>query len=201
MELSNIKILSFLVLAPYIFGTSPVDSTYSEYSFGIGSGQYASHDCSGNIDRNSIVDAGVKITHKFESPFRIGIGASIASLNGEKKKFIYPDIAFDNNYGSIGTTGVRFGPESGPFLEFSFLDQVPFYTGKGCLRTGVCINPLDNTKLWLGMNTGPYNKIGFAGQFDFPITNNQFLFLNGRYGESDGIPEYGFSIGTRIRIK
>jgi hypothetical protein len=201
MELSNFKMLSFLILAPYIVGSSPADSSFDEYAFGIGGGQYATYDCSGQPHPNSIIDVGVKVTHKFEAPFRIGLGASVISLNGKTGVFPYPDLAFDFKYFSLGTTGIRVGEEGGPYGELSVLDQVPFFSGKGCVRMGVGLKTSEYTRLWLGVNTFPYNKRAFAGQFDFPITNNQFLFLNGRYGESSGVPEYGYSIGTRIRIK
>jgi len=199
--LSNFKILSFLILAPYIVGTAPADTSFDEYSMGIGGGQYATYDCSGNAHPNSMVYVGVKVTHKFETPFRVGLAASVVSVNGDKGGIVYPDLALDFKYFSFGTTGIRIGSENGPYAELGVLDQVPFLSGKGCFRLGVCMNPTECTRLWLGMNTFPYHKDGLAGQFDFPITNNQFLFLNGRYGESSGVPEYGFSIGTRIRIK
>jgi hypothetical protein len=201
MEHSNFKMLSFLILAPYIFGSSPADSSFAEYAFGIGGGQYATYDCSGQAHPNSIVDVGVKVTHKFESPFRIGLGVSVFSLNGKTSAIPYPDLALDFKYFSLGTTGIRVGVEGGPYGEISVLDQVPFFSGKGCIRMGVGMKTSEYTRLWLGVNTFPYNKNALAGQFDFPITNNQFLFFNGRYGESDGVPEYGFSVGTRIRIK
>ena len=201
MDLSNFKILSFLILAPYIVGTSPSDSTFDEYSIGVGGGQYATYDCSGNAHPNSMVDVGVKVTHKFESPFRVGLAASITSVNGEKVGTVYPDLALDYKYFSFGTTGLRVGLENGPYAELSLLDQVPFFSGKGCLRMGVCMNPTEYTRLWLGINKFPYNNNGFAGQFDFPITSNQFLFFNGRYGKSGGVPEYGFSVGMRVRVQ
>ncbi|MCX6122596.1 MAG: hypothetical protein NTX44_13385 [Ignavibacteriales bacterium] len=201
MEPKNLTMLSFLILAPYVVGVSPADSSFDEYACGIGGGQYATYDCSGHAHPNSIVDAGVKVTHKFETPFRIGLGASVISINGKAGVVPYPDLAFDFKYFSLGTTGIRVGAEGGPYGELAVLDQVPFFSGKGCFRIGVGMNTSEYTRLWLGVNTFPYNKSAFAGQFDFPITNNQFLFFNGRYGESSGIPEYGFSVGTRIRIK
>jgi hypothetical protein len=200
MELSNFKMLSFLILAPYIIGSSPADSSYDEYAYGVGGGQYATYDCSGQAHPNSLVEVGAKVTHKFESPFRVGLAASVISVDGKIGAVPYLDLALDCKYFSLGTTGVRVGLEDGPYGELSVLDQVPFFTGKGCFRMGVGMKPSENTRLWLGINTFPYNKNAFAGQFDFPISNNQFLFLNGRYGESGGVPEYGFSVGTRIRI-
>jgi hypothetical protein len=201
LKLSIIKNISFLILGPYMFGLSPADSSYDEYAFGIGGGQYATYDCSGQAHPNSIVDAGVKVTHKFEAPFRVGMCMSFYSLHGETRAVPYPDLALDFKYFSLGTTGVRIGLEGGPYGELSFLDQVPLFTGKGCFRAGVGLKTSEDARIWLGVNTFPYNKGAFAGQLDFPITNNQFLFFNGRYGESSGVPEYGFSIGTRIRIK
>jgi len=192
--------LSVLILAPYIAGPSPADSSFSEYSFGAGGGQYATYDCSGQAHPNSIADIGVKVTHKFEAPFRIGASASVVSFNGRTNVIPYPDLAFDFKYFSLGTTGIRVGSEDGYYAELSAFDQVPLFTGKGFLRAGAGMRPGANTRLWLGVNTFPYHKTAFAGQLDFPITNNQFLFFNGRFGESGGVHEYGFSFGTRIRM-
>jgi len=193
--------LSFLILAPYIVGSSPADSSFDEYSFGVGGGQYATYDCSGQAHPDPIFDVGAKVTHKFEAPFRIGIGASVISCDGNIIAVPYPDLALDFKYFSFGTTGIRIGAEGGPYGELSVLDQVPFFSGKGCFRMGIGMKTSEYTRLWLGVNQIPYNKSAFAGQFDFPIANNQFLFINGRYGESSGVPEYGFSVGTRIRIR
>jgi hypothetical protein len=197
----NLKWLFILALAPYLVGWTPADSSFNEYSVGVGGGQFASYDCAGNAHQNSFGDVGVKVTRKYATPFRVGLSASVAAKDGKMIAFAYPDIAYDSKYFSVGTTGLRIGLEDGPYAEISGFDQVPFFSGRGCFRTGVCVKPSENTHLWLGMNTIPYDKNGFAGQFDFPITSNQFLFFNGRYGESGGVPEYGFSIGTRIRLR
>jgi hypothetical protein len=201
LKLSHLKKLSFLILVPYIVGSAPADSSFDEYAFGIGGGQYATYDCSGQAHPNSLVDAGVKVTHKFEAPFRVGLAASVGSLNGKTGVMPYPDLALDFKYFSLGTTGIRIGLEDGPYGEFSCLDQVPFFSGKGCFRLGMGLKPTENTRLWVGVNSLPYRNTGMAGQLDFPVSSNQFLFINGRYGESGGVPEYGISLGTRIRIR
>jgi len=66
LKLSTVQKLSFLVLTPYIVGWSPVDSSYDDYSVGVGGGQYATYDCEGNAHPNSFADAGVKVTHKLK---------------------------------------------------------------------------------------------------------------------------------------
>jgi hypothetical protein len=200
MKLLTLQKLSFLFLTPYIVGWAPADSSYDEYTFGVGGGQYATYDCAGNAHPNSFVDGGVKVTHKFVSPFRIGLNTSIASLDKKARIFPYPDLALDYRYFSLGTTGIRIGSEDDIYGEISLLNQVPFFSGKGFLHAGVGMNVAEGTHLWLGMNTFPYNNAGVAGQIDFPIANNQFLFINGRAGQSGGVSEYGFSIGTRVRI-
>jgi hypothetical protein len=84
--------------------------------------------------------------------------------------------------------------------EFSFFDQVPCFSGKGCARIGVGVNVYENTHLWKGKNTIPYDRPAWAGQIEFPISQGQFLFFNGRNGLFTDIPEYGFSIGTKWRL-
>ena len=201
MKLSIAQTLPFLILTPYILGSSPADSSFDEYSFGVGGGQYASYDCAGVAHPNSFGDAGVKFTHKFEGPFRIGLAVSGISANGNSGGIPYPDLALDYKYFSVGTTGVRVGSEDGTYGEISVFDQVPFFSGRGCFRMGVGFKPTESTRLWLGVNTFPYMKNGIAGQFDFLVSNNQFLFINGRGGQSGSVSEYGFSIGTRIKVR
>ncbi len=200
MKLSSFQKLSFLILTPYIVGWSPADSSFDEYSVGVGTGQYATYDCAGNAHPNSFNDAGVKITHKFEAPFRAGLIVSSLPNPSSPNIIPYPDLAFDSRYFSLGTTGLRVGDADDIYGEVSMLDQVPLSSGKGFARVGVGLRAMEDTHFWLGRNIFPYDKGGLAGQIDFPLSTNHFLFINGRYGNSGGVPEYGFSVGTRIRI-
>ncbi len=199
MKLSSFQKLSFLILTPYIVGWSPADSSFAEYSVGVGTGRYATPACAGNTHPNSFNDAGVKVTHKFEAPFRAGLIVSSFPHPGGSYIIPYPDLAFDSRYFSLGTTGLRVGDANDIYGEVSMLDQVPLSSGKGFARVGAGMTASENTHLWLGLSEFPYYA-GLAGQIDFPLSTNHFLFINGRYGNSGGVPEYGFSIGTRIRI-
>jgi hypothetical protein len=200
MKISTLDKLSFLFLTPYIVGWSSADSSFSEYSVGLGGGQYASYDCAGNAHANSFADAGVKLTHKFEAPFRVGVSTSVIPHDGQSGFIAYPDLALDFKYFSLGTTGLRLGAADDIYGEVSILDQVPFCSGKGFVRAGVGMRAAEDMHLWLGVNTYPYYASGLAGQVDLPLSSNQFMFINGRYGGSGGVTEYGFSIGTRIRV-
>jgi hypothetical protein len=197
----NFKCLYFLLFAPYLIGWTPADSSFYEFSVGAGGGQYASYGCSGKtIHIHTFGDVGIKMIHKFEAPFRVGLNTFIVSDVGHTNAMPYPDLALDLKYFSLGTTGIRVGSENGTYGEISFLDQVPIYSGKGFLRIGVGMKATENTRFWLGLNTLPYYTRGLAGQIDFPLSTNQFIFINGRYGITAGVPEYGLSAGTRIRI-
>ena len=199
MKLSSFQKLSFLILTPYIVGWSPADSSFAEYSVGVGTGRYATPACAGNTHPNSFNDAGVKVTHKFEAPFRAGLIVSSFPHPGGSYIIPYPDLAFDSRYFSLGTTGLRVGDANDIYGEVSMLDQVPLSSGKGFARVGAGMKASENTHLWLGLSEFPYYA-GLAGQIDFPLSTDHFLFINGRYGSTGGVPEYGFSVGTRIRI-
>ena len=200
VKVSTLEKLSFLILTPYIVGWDSPDSAFTEYSMGLGGGQYATYDCSGNVHSNSFADAGMKVTHKFEAPFRVGLSASLIPNGGQPAFFAYPDLALDFKYFSLGTTGLRLGAEDDLYGEISFLDQIPYSSGRGFVRAGVGMRAAEGTSVWLGVNTMPYNSPGLAGQVDFPISSAQSMFINGRYGESGGVSEYGFSVGTRLRF-
>ena len=201
MKSSTISRFSFLVIAPYVVGFTPPDSSYDEYSVGAGGGQFATYDCSSNASPNSFKDGGVKFTHKFASPFRAGV--SVSTLPGRNRTNVipYPDLALDFRYFSLGTTGVRLGDRDDFYAEVAGFDQVPFGSGMGCARAGTGFKIFGDTHLFLGVNTIPYYAGGFAGQIDFPISRNQFIFINARNGNTGGVTEYGISAGLRTRLE
>lgn len=193
------RLLIFLFLAPYIMGLTPPDSSYDEVQIGAGGGQYVYKDCNGE-HVGKFYDAGARITHKFEAPFRIGVTISSIPLDDRTALFPYPDLAFDNDSFSLGTTGVRLGRIDDMYFELKGLDEAPFATGRGLLRCGVGL-PLSErgTRLWIGANRGPYMNWGAAAGLDFKVGNNQFIVINGRYGEWHQKSEFGLSLGLRLR--
>ena len=201
-RLSFSGICSYVILLPYTIQYTPTDSSsYDEVKFGVGNGQYAYADCSG-VHSRSFTDAGVSITHKFESPFRVGAHAFVAQTRDNSSPFAFfaPDIAFDFKNFSFGTTGIRVGNIDDIYVELAAIDQPPPFSGKGALRLGAGIGPSSPfSRFWIGVNGIPYSNLGVATQFEFPIQKNQYMFLNGRYGEYQNVPEYGVSIGLRIR--
>jgi|GEM_PF-2105926 len=193
----------FLLLSPYIVGFSNQDSTstsYTETSFGAGGGQYVYHDCSGAHTQH-FADLGIYTGRKYEGPYRLGISVGGWSA-GERGTlfFLFPDLAFDWKYFSIGTTGVRLGSRSG-YLEGKWLDSPPFLSGKGAFRAGIGGDlPSPFSRYWIGTNVFLYNTPGISLQLEFPIQEEQFLYLNGRLGrdKQSGLEEYGVSIGIRV---
>ena len=193
------RYLGLLILLPYIVGFTPADSTYSESEFGVGGGQYTYSDCSGAHKRN-FIDGGVRATHKFAAPFRIGVTAGVFPSGDRTGILFYPDLAVDNGSLSLGTTGVRIGSLSSTFFEIKGLDEVPFSTGRGAFRIGMGLTFKETgSHIWLGANTVPYQNWGPAIGFECKLVDGEFLFLNGRYSEHNSVPEYGLSIGLRLR--
>jgi hypothetical protein len=193
------RCMVFLFLAPYITDWAPPDSSYDEVQIGAGGGQYVYKDCSGeHTDRFS--DGGARITHKFEAPFRIGAAVSLVPSDGHTVVVPYPDLAFDNGYLSLGTTGLRLGRIDDTYFELRALDDAPFATGRGLFRCGVGL-PLAERgmHLWIGANRLPYENWGAAAGLDFKLANNRFIVINGRYGEHGNVPEFGLSLGLRLR--
>jgi hypothetical protein len=189
-----------LLLAPYIVGFAPQDSSSTELHIGAGGGQYTYKDCSGEHTLG-YYDAGVRVTQKFKSPWRLGASISIIpSSNDHVVIFGYPDFAFDNGGFSIGTTGLRVGYLERTFFEVKFLDEIPYASGRGIFRTGVgTLLTQEGTRLWLGANAGIYREWGLGTSLEFPMDANTYLSLTGRYGEHHEIPEYGISLGVKIR--
>jgi hypothetical protein len=188
-----------LFLTPYIIGFAPQDSSYTEWNVGAGSGQYTYADCSGE-HTSHFYDAGMRITKKYKSPWRIGASVSAIPSNEHLILFGYPDFAYDNGIFSLGTTGLRIGYLERTFFEIKCLDEIPYATGRGVVRIGVGTPISQNgTLLWMGANAGIFQNWGFGTSLEFPMEANYSLSLTGRYGEHNSIPEYGISLGLKIR--
>jgi hypothetical protein len=189
-----------LFLAPYIVGFAPQDSSYTEWNIGAGTGQYTYEDCSGS-HTSYFYDAGVRVTKKFESHWRAGASVSVIPSSADHVVFFaYPDIAYDNGVFSFGTTGLRIGYLERTFFEVKFLDEIPYASGRGIFRTGVGTQlTQEGTRLWLGANRGIFQEWGLGTSLEFPMDANTYLSLTGRYGEHNKIPEYGISLGCKIR--
>jgi hypothetical protein len=188
-----------LFLAPYIVGFAPQDSSYTEWHIGAGSGQYTYADCSGE-HTSKFSDAGLRVTKKYASHWRTGVSVSLIPSDERLAIFAYPDIAYDNGLVSLGTTGVRVGYLERTFFEIKCLDEIPYATGKGIVRVGIGTPVSENgTRIWVGANRGIYQQWGLGTSLDYPLDANYSLSLTGRYGEHKSIPEYGISLGLKIR--
>ncbi len=188
-----------IFLAPYIFGFAPQDSSYTEWHIGAGGGQYTYSDCSGE-HTSQYYDAGIRVTQKYKSHWRTGASISVLPSQERLILFGYPDLAYDNGVFSLGTTGLRIGYLERTFFEVKIFDEIPYTSGRGLFRTGVgTLIAQDGTRLWLGVNAGIYRNWGLGTSIEFPMNANTYLSLTGRYGEYLDIPEYGVSLGVKIR--
>lgn len=199
---NSTPLLIFILLYPYIVGySSDTDSAYAEYRIGAGGGQYARHDCSG-AHRQGFGDAGIHISSHYYSPFRFGLslGGIYTGPNGGGG-IVYPDLGFEWDNLSFGTTGVRVGSLHDWYIEGKILDLPPFFSGTGLARAGVgkYIPELDS-RLWIGVNSYPYASNGATVMWEMPMGENKYLYLNGRYGTDpeSKIKEFGMSAGLRI---
>jgi hypothetical protein len=193
------RYLILLLLLPYIVGFKFSDSSYTEVSAGAGGGRYEYADCNGEHHRNYF-DGGVMVKHKFEAPIRVGVAMGSYPEQDKNTVFVYPELAFDNNNFALGTTGIRVGKLRSTFFEIKGLDEVPFASGRGIFRVGIGM-PIEsnNSHLWLGTNAGPYMNWGPAAGYEFPLDAQKMMFINGRIGWHNEQPEYGLSVGFRLR--
>lgn len=203
--MNNLKYLSTIILLPYLVGTTPDSTGYTDLSLGFGGGQYEYADCSG-VEHRKFADIGISIIAKPEAPVRYGMSigmigeqTSDGTLRGHP--FVWPVIGYDSRYFYIGTTGLQLGSRDNLYVEIGFGDQIPAYSGRGLLRVGIGGSPKKYfSHLWVGMNAAPY-AWGPATQVEMPLSDNRFLFFNARYGPSSlyDWPELAFSIGLRLR--
>ncbi|MBI5476877.1 MAG: hypothetical protein HY964_09100 [Ignavibacteriales bacterium] len=185
-----------LFLYPYTLQYNYQDSSYSESNLGIGGGRYSYEDCSG-VHTQGFGDVGQSFSHKFNSPVRLGVRSSFGSYF-----LIVPELGLEWKYFSVGTTGVRVGSTDAYYLDAGILNQIPFASGKGLVNLGIGygnIKPF--SRLWLGMNAIPYSNVGILIQPEFPLGENKYFFINGRYGSFKGRAEYGLSFGVRFQYR
>lgn len=189
-----------ILLFPYIAGfTSDSTSSYSDVTIGLGTGQYVFEDCSG-VHSRKFTDAGVTLTKKHDGPFRTGLLlGGVVMDGGDGFVFLYPDLALDWQYFSLGTTGVRIGDRNDLYAEGGWLNDAPLNSGKGVLHGGIGgRSSAAGARWWVGTNIIPYREPGLAVRYEFPYSEHSFLILNGRIGTSQGRDEYGFSVGMRF---
>ena len=196
--------LSTLLLFPYLLSISSGDTSYSDILLGAGTGKYAYRDCSGLHERH-YVDAGVTLSAKTRGPFRIGGTLGGAAAYGEDRgavALVYPELALDFKSFAVGTTGLRIGEFDETYLHLGIFNCSPPVSGKGILNLGLgWKTDAPFSRLWIGANTIPYGNLGLAVQPEFPLSDNRFLFVTGRYGVYENISEWGVYVGVRIRSR
>lgn len=199
-------LLAILLLGPYLFSYAPGDSSYTDIEIGGGAGQYRYADCQGSTPRE-YGDLGIKFTHKNDGSFRYGALIDMPlSLDGRNSAYtfpvFYPDLAYDSRYFSLGTTGVRIGSVDQYYFSLGIASKIPLFAGRGFVNMGVGFHPGGPlSEMWIGVNAIPYQSLSLCLNPEFQITDNKFIFLSGRYGQSNGIDEYGLSIGLRVRSR
>ena len=202
MFLSTCPCFTLLLFTSYLAAQNPTHASSDEFSLGCGGG-HSDRWFDATSEVTNFFEFGWRYTHKFESPFRVGLALSISKgFFVVGPIYIWPDLAIDFQYFSVGTTGVRLGSRDFLYGEISLLDEIPLLSGKGLLRIGGGWKiPNWDTRIWLGMNRYPFRDYGWATQIDFPLSSGEYLFLNGRIGQSRrSKSEYGASIGIRTVV-
>ncbi len=197
-----LKYLPVLFLFPYLFGFSPIDTSLTDIYIGGGVGRYVHQDCNGAENR-TFIDAGVHVTSKIKGPFRIGGtlgGYTDIKKGGSGLLVFHPELALDFNSFALGTTGIRIGTIDSYNAQLGIFNGAPPFTGRGVINAGFTIpgNP-PLSRLWIGTNVFPYNDWGIVLQPEFMLSENNFLFVTGRYGRYEQNDEWGISVGVRIR--
>jgi hypothetical protein len=195
--------IAFLFITPYFVGFSPTDSSFSDISVGLGGGHFVYEDCHGTHEKN-FVDIGVSGSYKFDGPFRVGGMFGVADFSEDEKQslapILYPDLALDWRGFSIGTTGLRIGNRDELNVQLGWLNSAPAFSGKGFFHTGVEFAPGEPfSKVYVGANALPYYNWGVIVQPEFPLSDNNYLFVTGRYGTYHELDEWGMSVGIRMR--
>jgi len=190
------KYLSFFFIGPFIVSYDSTETSYFESQVGAGGGRYRHVDCRDSYNKE-YGDIGMQLTKKTSSPFKYGLSLGV----GNNYFFAYPVLGVEWKTFAIGTTGIRAGVLNQTYLELGMANQIPFGSGRGLINLGINF-PLGNpmSSLWVGATGGyPYKSVGIGIQPEFRVGENRFLFFNGRYGDYRGHPEFGASIGLRIR--
>lgn len=87
------------------------------------------------------------------------------------------------------------------YLTGDLFTGVPVYSGGGYLSLGAGFRPVSRLGLWIGLSSsGPYDETGLLLQSETQVADRWFLGINGRYGQSGDIDEFGISAGVTYRV-
>ncbi len=94
----------------------------------------------------------------------------------------------------------EFGGPKG-YVSLHLLEGVPLVSGGGLMAFGIGIAPRPDASVWFGMSTpGPYDGAGVLVHAMLPIKDNLRLKFGIRQGSSEGLTEYGLSLGLSYRF-
>ena len=107
----------------------------------------------------------------------------------ERGKALYPSLH------------LRFGTLEEVYFSTSLYENLPLYSGGGYFDLGVGLNPLPSKlHTWLGLSGGPFDNVGLASKMDVRLNQNWELNARGRYGDAEGIAEWGIAAGLTYNL-
>ena len=112
-------------------------------------------------------------------------------------------VRFEN--GAIHEAGpitghLRIGSVRGVNVSLSFMESTPQVSGGGLYDLSVSV-PLSNRfRASYGLGFAPYYHVGFVQRNRISISRHFALDFNWRFGETEGVAEYGISAGLIYRL-
>ncbi len=206
------------------------DSSETNIRFAGGGGSYASilRGCEGEVlqkDKLSYSDYGMSVDHGFRnSPLKIGLRGGYIKVEQYDAYYINPNFSFEGRLGGLRlgvltanhkgiltsrdddfvrqilTVNLRLGPTKSVHFSGSFFENLPLYSGGGLVDAGVGFGVGPRSTLWLGFSGLPFDGLGLLAKSDVGLNRNWLLNLSGRYGNSEGINEWGISAGITYRL-
>ena len=96
---------------------------------------------------------------------------------------------------------LRAGALDKAYVSLRLMEGVPFYSGGGVFDAGIGFRVARPWDAWLGLSLPvPYDKLGIAAKSSLHVLPSVSLDLAGRYGKSEGIAEYGASVGVTFSL-
>jgi hypothetical protein len=132
---------------------------------------------------------------------RFGIGVGALLSDARLRHVLIGDEGSESEGSGVLPTGhLRFGVRK-TYLSLHLLEGEPLVSGGGLMAIGVGIAPRPDASVWFGMSTaGPYDGAGQLVEAILPVKNNLHLKLGARHGTSEGLTEYGLSLGLVYRF-
>lgn len=224
----HLPLAALLLATPAEFTTAPANTTTVRFHAGGGGFALISRGCSGEPPDITEVEYGEiagEIRHQrngWVAGLRTGVVSHEFPEGEDSNAWINPYVGAEWKWLglSVGYFGnerdfpigngpaedvpmsahVRLGPTRYPHATFDFAAADPLYSSGGIMAVGAGLQTERGHTFWAGVAAEPFDDSGLALRADLRARERLDVLLRARAGQSEGVDEFGFSVGLGWRL-